>query len=448
MELGVWGLIQEYPSLLGLIPMVLYIILAFKKGIDPVIPLLISIVIGWLLTGNGATVFGEEVGASLSSTLGQVGFLSMEGAGLGIVLKEAGVSSTLCKLIVNKAGVKTQKQALVVLMICEFILATCVGSGVSAAAIVMPVLLPMFALTGVAPVAVTVAFILSGLAGMLLAPFAAPNIMAMSLTGLSYPEYLLWGAGPYLIVMLATCVVLSFWVNKKAHKDPSEEKYEISDSEKDISAAPTRKEKITTIAFIVAFAACIAYAIATRQGMAFVIFVLPFLAFVVAAFSRMGVNKACEAFYTGCKNTISVFIICVLYQLLVDVVNAAGGFEALSELFIGLVGSSPSQTVTMLLGTFVGAFGINGGAAAQMQIIHELFMPMIEQNGLSMGMWSIVLVAGSYVTSVIYPNATVLAPMGIAQSKDFKNMMVCMWLSSVVILAFCILYSFIMPAIF
>ena len=448
MELGVWGLIQEYPSLLGLIPMVLYIILAFKKGIDPVIPLLISIVIGWLLTGNGATVFGEEVGASLSSTLGQVGFLIMEGAGLGIVLNEAGVSSTLCKVIVNKVGVKTQKQVLIVLMVCEFVLATCIGSGTSAAAIVMPVLLPMFALTGVAPVAVTVAFILSGLAGMLLAPFAAPNIMAMSLTGLSYPEYLLWGAGPYLIVMLATCVVLTFWINNKAHKNPNGEKYELSDSEKDISVPPTQKEKVTTAVFIIAFIACIAYAIITRQGMAFVIFALPFLAFIVAAVSRMGVNKACEAFYTGCKNTISVFIICVLYQLLVDVVNAAGGFGALSELFIGLVGSSPSQTMTMIMGTFVGAFGINGGAAAQMQIIHELFMPMIEQNGLSMGMWSIVLVAGSFVTSVIYPNATVLAPMGIAQSKDFKNMMVCMWLSSVVILAFCILYSFIMPAIF
>ncbi|MCQ4741321.1 hypothetical protein NE462_27620, partial [Blautia hominis] len=61
-------------------------------------------------------------------------------------------------------------------------------------------------------------------AGMLLAPFAAPNIMAMSLTGLSYPQYLLWGAGPYLIVMLITAVILSFWIDKKAKKDPNGEK--------------------------------------------------------------------------------------------------------------------------------------------------------------------------------------------------------------------------------
>ncbi len=73
---------------------------------------------------------------------------------------------------------------------------------------------------------------------------------------------------------------------------------------------------------------------------------------------------------------------------------------------------------------------------------------MIQQNGLGMGLWSIVLVAGSYVTSIIYPNATVLAPMGIARSKDFKNMMICMWISSAIIMAFCVLYCFIMPMIF
>lgn len=448
MELGVWGLIKEYPSLLGLIPMVLYIILAFKKGIDMIIPLLISIVVGWLLTGNGATTFGAQLGAALSSTLGQVGFLIMEGAGLGIVLQKAGVSSTLCKMIVNKLGVKTQKQALVALIICQFVLSTCIGSATSSAAIVMPVLAPMLAVTGVAPVAVTVSFILSGLAGMLLAPFAAPNIMAMSLTGLSYPQYLLWGSGPYLIVMLATAFILAFWINKKVKKDANAEVYEISEADKCMSVAPTAIEKRATIAFIIAFAACIAYAILKRQGMAFVIFVLPFLSMVVAVASKMNVNEACDAFYTGCKNTVSIFLVCVLYQLLVDVVNVAGGFDALGELFIGMVGSSPSKTMVMLLGTFVGAFGINGGAAAQMQIIHELFMPMIEQNGLSMGMWSIVLVAGSYVTSVIYPNTTVLAPMGIARSKDFKNMMVCMWISSAVIMGFCVLYSFIMPRIF
>lgn len=448
MELGVWGIIREYPSLLGLVPMVLYIILAFKKGLDPVIPLLISIVVGWIMTGNSATTFGAQLGASLSSVLGQVGFLVMEGAGLGVVLQRAGVSSTLCKLIVNKLGVKTQGQALAALMICQFVLATCIGSATSAAAIVMPVLLPMLAVTGVAPVAATVAFILSGLSAMLLAPFAAPNIMAMNLTGLSYPQYLLWGAGPYLIVLLITAVILSFWINKKAHKDPNCEKYELSDEEKNMSVEPTAAEKRATVAFVVAFAICIAYAVAFRQGMSFVIFVLPFLAFVVAVAAKMNVNAACDAFYTGCKNTVSVYIVCVLYQLLVDVVNAAGGFEALSNIFVGMVGSSPSKTMVMLLGTFVGAFGINGGAAAQMQIIHEMFLPMIQQNGLSMGMWSIVLVAGSYVTSVIYPNATVLAPMGIARSNDFKNMMVCMWISSAIIMAFCVLYSFIMPMLF
>ncbi len=445
MELGAWAIIQEYPSLLGLIPMILYIILAFKKNVDPVIPLLISIIVGWVLTGNGVTVFGQQVGLALSSVLGQVGFLVLEGAGLGIVLKETGVSSTICKWIVNKLGVKTQRQALVALMVCEFILSACIGSATSAAAIAMPVLLPLLAATGAAPVAATVGFILSGLAGMLLAPFAAPNIMAMSLTELSYPQYLLFGAGPYLLVLLVTCYVLTMWVNKKVHKNNEAEVYEISAGEQNMSGEVTVLEKRATAAFAITFIVAIVYAVVTRQGLAYTIFVLPFLALVVAVAAKMKMNDCCEAFYTGAKSMMGIYFTLVLYQLLVDVVNVAGGFEALSNLFVGMVGNSPSKTMVMLMGTFVGSFGINGGAAAQMQIIHELFMPMIQQNGLSMGLWSIVLVAGSYVTSVVYPNATVIAPLGIARSKDFKNMMVCMWISAAVILIFCVLYSFIMP---
>ena len=36
MELGAWGIIKEAPSLLALIPMVLYIILAFQEKIKQI----------------------------------------------------------------------------------------------------------------------------------------------------------------------------------------------------------------------------------------------------------------------------------------------------------------------------------------------------------------------------------------------------------------------------
>ena len=101
----------------------------------------------------------------------------------------------------------------------------------------------------------------------------------------------------------------------------------------------------------------------------------------------------------------------------------------------------------MLMGTLIGAFGVNGGAAAQMQIINDLFMPMIKMNGLDMRCWAIVLIAGSWLTTVIYPNVTILAPLEIARSDDFKRMMICMWLSSAVVLAFCVIAAFVLPLI-
>lgn len=41
MTLGTWGIIKEAPSLLALIPMILYIIMAFNEKIDQLVNLLI-----------------------------------------------------------------------------------------------------------------------------------------------------------------------------------------------------------------------------------------------------------------------------------------------------------------------------------------------------------------------------------------------------------------------
>ena len=199
----------------------------------------------------------------------------------------------------------------------------------------------------------------------------------MELAGLSFPTYLRWGAGPYLVI-----------------------------------------------------------------------FVLPCLTIVSAAAALMKPNDCAETWVVGAQGGMTVYITCVLYQILVDVINCAGGFDALVNFLTSKVGGTPSQTVVMLLGTFIGAFGINGGAVAQMQIIHELFLPMIQANGLPMELWAIVLVAGSFVTAVIYPNAGTLGSLAVARSKDFKGMMLACWISSAIILAFCTLFAIVMPPIF
>lgn len=445
MELGSWSIIRSYPSLIGLIPMVLYIILAFKKGWHPLIPLGISLFVGWILTGNGPMSFGQEIISALGSNMGAVAFVLMEGAGLSVVLNKAGVSTTLCKWIVNGVGVNTQRKGLIAITVCQFVIAACVGSCIIGSAIVMPILLPMVATVGIAPVAAGVALILSGLSGMLISPFAPANLMGMSLTGLTYPQYMLYGAGPYLILMVVSGYFITVWINKKALSAENPELYSVSVEEMDLSMEVTPEQRRCTIAFIISFILCIAATIITNGGMAFTIFTMPFLSGIVAFFARMTINDAVEAFIQGCKNTVGSFVVILLYKVLVDVIGCAGGFEALGEIMTSLVGGAPSKTAVMLMGTFVGAFGVNGGAAAQMQIIHDLFMPMIQMNGLDMRCWAIVLISGSWVTTVVYPNVTILAPLETARSSDFKRMMICMWISSAIILVFCVIYSFILP---
>lgn len=290
MELGAWSIVREYPSLLGLIPMILYIILAFKKGWHPLIPLGISIFVGWIITGNTPTSFGKEVMSALGSNLGSVALLLMEGAGLSVVLNRAGVSSTLCKFIVDKIGVNTQKKGILVICACQFIIAACVGSCITGSAIVMPILLPMVATVGIAPVAAGVALILSGLSGMLISPFAPANVMGMTLSGLSYPQYLLFGAGPYLLIMVVSGVFITLWINKKALAAENPEVYNVSKEEMDLSMEITPEQKRSTIAFVVSFFGGIAACVITGGGIPFTIFIMPFLAAVVAVFAKMKIN--------------------------------------------------------------------------------------------------------------------------------------------------------------
>lgn len=444
MELGSWAIIREAPSLLGLIPMILYIIIAFKKGANPLLTVLISVVCGFLMCGCNASAFGAAFGSALSSTMGQVGLLIMLGAALGNVLTETGVSKTLCKWIVNGLGIRSEKSALLALFVVEFVMSVCIGSMTSAAAVAMPIMIPLVASVGLTPVAVGVAVILSGLAGMLLAPFAAPNIMAMELTGLAYQDYILFGAGPYLVFMLITGYFISLWIQKKSKS--SEEQYELSAEEKNFNFDVTKPMLLSTIAFLVAFVGCIAYAIIFKQGLAFTIWVMCFLTAVVAIAGRLGTKKAMAAVESGFSRTVSIFVVCVFYQLLMNVMDVTGAFNALGDLFVGLLGeSATNKSVVLLLGSYIGSFGVNGGAPAQMQIIHEMFLPMVEATGLSMKSWSMALVAGSYVTSVIYPSTTILAPMGLCRTNDFKRTMIAMWISGGLCLVMVTIYSFLMP---
>lgn len=105
MELGSWSIIQA-PSLLALIPLVVYIVLVFR-GKNNVSGIIVGIFLAVLMLGQNLKAVSVGLAASLGSSTALIGMIIMAGAGLGVLMSEAGVSRTMVYWIVKRIGVNT-----------------------------------------------------------------------------------------------------------------------------------------------------------------------------------------------------------------------------------------------------------------------------------------------------------------------------------------------------
>ena len=447
MELGSWALIHG-PSLLGLIPLVVYIVLSFAIQDSIIIPISIATIVGFIMSGNGAVAFGTQFGATMGSTMGQVGFLVMLGAGLGGVMSEVGVTKTLCKWIVKGFHIKTKKIALIVLSLTEVILVLFIGSGVTATAIAAPFMIPIAALFGIHPVSMAVIMAIDGFVGMLLSPFASPNIMCMDITGLSFTSFELWAALPLLIVMFVASLVVIFYVEKKYTQNENSEKYELSEEEMnyDIEVSPVAKR--ATIAFLITFVLCVAYVIFFGGGMAFTFFYMFLLTLIVAGFGKYNLKSAIDTFFKTAASQIQIFYVCVMSTIMIATVDALGGFDALGTLFAGLVNGGSGVAFTGIFATLVGLFGVSGIAATQQVVIDGLFGGIVQSVGMKMGMYALVLLEGSYLTVLLYPSMTHFSALGLFRSKEMGTLLKACWAIIAVCVIFAIVYFTILSIIF
>ena len=103
MELGSWSIIQA-PSLLALIPLVVYIVLVFR-GKNNVSGIIVGIFLAVLMLGQNLKAVSVGLAASLGSSTALIGMIIMAGAGLDVLMSEAGVSRTMVYWIVKRIGV-------------------------------------------------------------------------------------------------------------------------------------------------------------------------------------------------------------------------------------------------------------------------------------------------------------------------------------------------------
>ena len=167
-------MIFNLPPILGLAPLVLYIILAFQKNMHPIVNVGICVLLGAILSGQSIGSLGTVVYESMGSFLALVGFIIMLGSGLGVVMRKTGVAENIVHLLMQKIGVKTQKRAILATMVSSIVLVTLLGTLAGANAIIAPIVIPLVAAVGLTPSTLAVIFQGAGQTGLFLSPFGPP----------------------------------------------------------------------------------------------------------------------------------------------------------------------------------------------------------------------------------------------------------------------------------
>ena len=416
-------MIFNLPPILGLAPLVLYIILAFQKNMHPIVNVGICVLLGAILSGQSIGSLGTVVYESMGSFLALVGFIIMLGSGLGVVLRKTGVAENIVHLLMQKIGVKTQKRAILATMVSSIVLVTLLGTLAGANAIIAPIVIPLVAAVGLTPSTLAVIFQGAGQTGLFLSPFGPPMVTLMQITGLSYPRALLCAGLPVAVVMWIGTYIMAVRIQKqtqgKEHfEDEAVEQPAIPDAPVQISKATVS----ATLAFALVMLAMVVWGIATNGGAAFVILVMIAAWLITGVVGGMSPGKVIDAMMEGCGKMFWIFFMFLLFNPFLNFVTESGGFDALVDLV------EPYITVGGVVGfaiivTFIGIFGINGAAVAQAMMIDTLFHPFLGDLGVSMSLWATIVLVGSQITSFAYPGLDMIGQMGLAHAKDIKPMM-------------------------
>lgn len=399
MELGSWSIIQA-PSLLALIPLVVMIVLIFR-GKSNVSAIMVGVLVGALLLGQDLGAMAKAFATSLGSSTALIGLIIMMGAGLGVLMSEAGVTHTLVYWIVKRIGVNTQTKGKIALVV--------------------------------------VSIIVCGLLG----PLTGVTLITMEVTGLSYGELMIQAAIPFAVFWLAGA-----WVgaNRAQKRTFGKEGYALGEDVQHLDQVViTPRQKRTTVAFLISFVLLVGYGIATKQGTNYALMVMIVLAAVVAIFGGIEIDRSVDCITKGVASQANMFLIFVSIDVLLNLVTLGGGFDALSNLLGGLAGNSP--TAVMLVASVVGGFGIEAAAVAEIQIITDMFGGLATQVGLPMGCFAVSILAATRLTGSAYPTTNFAGQLGTAQCSNTKEALQACWISVAFACVFVVAYSFIGPLI-
>mgnify|MGYP005982989461 CR=1 FL=1 len=426
------------PTLWGLLPIVLYAVLAIL-GMDIVVATVIAIVSGFIIGKIDLIDVGKIMGDSLSDQITMIGLIIMLGSGVGEILKITGVAQRIVTGVMRVFG-KWGRQAVVMgVMISCLILVAALGTLAGAIAIAAPILLPITARLKYTKSATAAMLFIGGCAGLALAPFAGSNVAIMEAAGVNYGQYLLYGAGPLAILSLALGLPVVAWMQKRTGGDV--EDYYTADEVGAEDTAHVPGSGRATAVFLVILLASVVFATMTSAGTQFPLIALPVLGVATGLAARMSISAIVTAVYRGCAAVVSIFILFWLLAALFKVIDELAPFQVILDIF-GPQLQSASPFVFSIIIALLGWVGVPGATAAQVVLLDKVFGDVGTALGVTASSWTIVLLFASKAdTYGPFPNGNMVGVMGLARSTNLKNMMLTGWM---LLVPACIMYGIIL----
>lgn len=425
------------PSLWALVPMILFLVLTLR-GKNYTLSVGIAAILGCILMGQGPAEFAGILVDNLGGTLGQVGLIIMFGSGLGLVMDAAGINEVIVNFVVKKIGVNSERKGMFACYLVSLIMVVLIGTLNGGNAVVAPIILPIVAAAGLTPTTVCFLMFNAGLVGVTIGPFCSAVAAALGVSGLSYQDYMLYSAIPYSLVWSIVSFMIAVRIQKKTKTQG--EKYEAVEIPSEFHA--TARQRNACIGFLTAFIVCLIYGLIVGSTMKYVMFVILFLSAVVGCFIRQPYDKTIALFGRGMGKMGGMFLSFLLTGVMIDTISLGGGWEALSDLILHIIGSN-GKYLLMVIASFVGGFGVEGAVVTQMQIIQSAFWDIASNMGIPMTAWSIVLIAAVRITSIVYPSANYAAHLGFARSENMKTLLVAGWITAAIMMAFVPVWGFV-----
>ncbi|HYE82790.1 MAG TPA: Na+/H+ antiporter NhaC family protein [Clostridia bacterium] len=402
--------------LVALLPLIVYIILAFRD-INPILNVLVCVILSAVLTNHSLLSMGGVIANSLGSFLALIGLIIMLGSALGQVLRRTGVAENLVITLMKKIGINTEKKAILASMITSVVLVALLGTLAGANAIIAPIIIPLVSVIGITPSALAVVFQGAGQTGLFIGPFAPPVVTIMELTGLTYVQFLFAAGLPVALI----CWIITYFMAVRTQKK-TKGIYSYDGTEKaNTDYVPTKEATRATWAFLISITALLIYGMYAKSGASYAVVVTFTIAIVTGIAGGLKMNELLDAMMEGAGRMIWLFVMFLLFDPLLLFIEEAGAFNALVEVLQPLL-QSGSKIVFSFISVMTGVYGISGAAVAQSMVMDKMFKPLVDSIGLSASMWAAVLLVGSQMTSFAYPGADMLGQMGLARSKDLKSM--------------------------